>query len=702
MSQPQNPQPENSNPSTTVKAQPAQPQVTTPAASGEPAPIANPTADSAATLDSTLATDANAAPTVAVTNNPQKIDKIEKADMGLNEKFINVLYKKNTKIDENAFTIFNGKDKIKISILLVSKFLYAQDDSVELVFEEGGDKERNAIELLYPKEVEQLMLEDSLDEIGMRGSFILKCEGSRYQALLEKYHQFDLIIGFTLLNADNDKIYLEPYVCNITTIKQISDISDKNKKFLISFVDVLSYTAFNHNFASVRKLAQGALEGAQNYETLFNTVYDYLVSFLQRLTLGKMTFKKVNFLENSDVDTSGLVKMTLDRIPQNASVYDALKIISYDACTSIKVSEEMATQISEEFELFEDDQSVLVPLFFKDEYVWLSTPYAGVFAQEGDNLKNNVEEFKNMSKNGVNMINRALFKRNMYMPFYLAFYENKCIYESLNPHMDIDEEKLTEEESEYKCILNRYINPVSSLNIKFPDMLYNNKRWKNMIFLYEDQDKGDGNFLLKFDWIFNFYNYVFLNSGKNPGQTRFCNIIPDFYINEKIGLANGSIEESKDEQPASEGDQSQDNTDNNNSGNNAASQGEEESTENVVKLTDKDFHEFNSNVVCIKSDTSTVEAQYHIGKMITSFVMLNTAYNFNVEGSLFRRPNEIIKFNKKIDGDSLANTDADSATLTSNPLSKYTMMYITNVKHVFNGTSFTNAISANKIYDTFK
>ena len=94
-----------------------------------------------------------------------------------------------------------------------------------------------------------------------------------------------------------------------------------------------------------------------------------------------------------------------------------------------------------------------------------------------------------------------------------------------------------------------------------------------------------------------------------------------------------------------------------------------------------------------------METQYHLGKMLTSFIMLNTSYSYVIEGSLFRRPNEIVKINRHI-GKTNANIDPNPNFPSGlKHDSKYTMVYVTNVKHQFKGTSFLNVISANKIYD---
>lgn len=606
----------------------------------------------------------------------------------------------NTGVNRNkspkSFPIFNGKDKIKISIFLVNKFLYSQNKDIEFIWDEEDDK-RNIIELLYEKDVEELCLEDSLDEMALRGSMVLKCEASRFQGVLENYMQYDLIVGFTLADEDDNRTYLEPYIFNIIKVEQLSKTTDQNKRYMISFLDILSYCALTHNFASVRKLAASALTSAQNYETLFNTIYDYLISFLQRFTLGSFTYDKVQFLENSEVDTSDLVKTTIDKIPQNASVLDALKIIAYDACTSLYIDKDKLESIKEDFELFENGETALVPFFFKDEYLVHSAAYEAQFQSE-DSLKDKMAKFKTNSKDLTSVLLRTMFKRNISMPFYFAFGKDKIIFESLNPDTDKEKENnnsntlvtKSDEEQEFNCILGQRVSPISSMTTNFMDMTVNNNKWKNMIFIYESQDKGDGNFLLKFDWLFNLYNDVFLGQ-KFSKEKIITNILPDFYINEKIGLINGSItKEGANKKSASEPAQI------------ATESGiETDSEENSVELTEKDFHEYNSNTFLIRSDNPTKETQYYVGKMLTSFIMLNTSYNYKIEGSLFRRPNEIVKINRHID--QLGATDPNSSAPSGvDAKSKYTMVYVTNVKHMFKSKSYMNIVHANKIYDSYK
>ena len=679
-------------PEPTPSPTPETPVTTPEAAAPNAAALANPSADQQQAQ-------------TTVTTDVDKISKIEKADKGINLKFIELIYNTGTNKDKNvnSFPIFNGKDRIKISIFLVNKFLYAQNKDVNFIWNEEDEK-RNIIELLYEKDVEEICLEDSLDEIALRGSLILRCEGARFQGVLENYMQYDLVIGFTLSTKKDERTYLEPYIFNILNVKQLSKPSDLNKRYAISFLDILSYAAMNHSFASVRKLAQGALASAQNYETLFNTVYDYLVSFLQRFTLGSFTYNKINFLENNDVDTSELVKMTVDKIPQNATVYDALKIIAYDACTPINIEETKLKKIKEDFELFENDGIALVPMFFKDEYLLHSAAYEIAFETEKDTVKDKINEMEMaVSSKSTDIALRSLFKRNISMPFVFAFSKQKIIFESLNPdeekkveaenNTEIDSSLTTTEES-FTCLNGQRVSPITSMTTNFIDMTINNKRWKNMIFLYESQEKGDGNFLLRFNWIFNLYNQAMLNQATNS-MSISTNIIPDFYINEKIGLANGSIltEEAAEKAKKEEANQAVSQSNNTETAEDSADK------EKKVQLSEKDFHEFNANTFLIRCENPTKETQYHIGKMLTSFIMLNTAYSYVVEGSLFRRPNEIVKINRHLE--KKASMDPNSnAPSGLNYESKYTMVYITNVKHQFRGKSFLNLINANKIYDS--
>lgn len=671
--------------------------------------------------------------TTAVTNNPEKLAKITGVEAGLNDKFSKFLYSYSEKLNNNSFLKFNDKDNMKISIFVVNKFLYSENKDVNFDWIEESQS-RNIIELLYNKDVEQITLEDNLGDIGISGSMVLRCETSRFQGFLENYMQYDLIIGITMCDETGNKVSIEPYIFNILKIKQTSKTSDQNRKFTIYFTDMLSYIAMTHSFASIRKLSGAALTTAQNYETLYNIIYDYLISFIQRFTLGTFTYKKVNFLENSDIDVSELVKMTVNKIGQNATVYDALKLIQYDACTAIAINDKRFNSVKKEFELFENNESALVPLFFKDEYIFHSAPYIAQFGKN-DNItdKLNDDSINNLeSDDGI--IKRSLVKRNFSMPFYFAFgSDQKLLFESLNP--DVKESTGEIIDDGYRYILGHRICPITRMTTEFIDMTINNARWKNMIFLFENSEKGDGNYLLRFNWLYNFYNSVLLGQ---YGNTRniFSGILPDFYINEVIGTALSKLKKDKTTpnaadkktgeaalKPGDGGSTESPNTDAADSAKPTAGTdaqttpsskpeastttesngGDETNKVADIDLTSNDFHEYNANTFLIMSEDETKEIQYHIGKMLASFVLLNTAYTYNIEGSLFRRPNEIVKINRRVDNINISYVDPNSvAPSILNGKATNMMVYVTAVKHIFNGTSYINVINANKIYDSIQ
>ena len=70
-------------------------------------------------------------------------------------------------------------------------------------------------------------------------------------------------------------------------------------------------------------------------------------------------------------------------------------------------------------------------------------------------------------------------------------------------------------------------------------------------------------------------------------------------------------------------------------------------------------------------------------------------YQFRVRGNIFRHPNEIIKISNN---SSLAANPA-VAIHTDMANNDFILVYITSVKHTWEGAHYTNDISANKIYE---
>lgn len=277
------------------------------------------------------------------------------------------------------------------------------------------------------------------------------------------------------------------------------------------------------------------------------------------------------------------------------------------------------------------------------------------------------------------LVRRHYFLRNMYMPFQMAFADKdvSVIYESFNPEViksseTKNENKLAPKEEKYAPILG-YAETGFDGFISYP---INNKIsstfWKNMVFCYV-KGTGTGSSLVYFDWIYRYYHYNFLKTHKHK-DGKYLNITPAFYLLQQS--LKSDIKKAADDKKSD------------------------------LESNYKEFCELNSNLFILSSEAPAKEIQFHIGKMLTSFVLLNSAVEFNVPGKIFRRPNEIIKVNKtsnpssddKDDNIDLISIDSN-AMYTDRNSSNSALLYVRRVTHSFKGTSYMNKIYANRIYD---
>lgn len=275
------------------------------------------------------------------------------------------------------------------------------------------------------------------------------------------------------------------------------------------------------------------------------------------------------------------------------------------------------------------------------------------------------------------LIRRHYFLRNMYMPFQLAFADKKTsiIYESFNPEIkkgNNGQNQLEQKEMKYTAILG-YSNTGLEDFVSFPiNNRISSTFWKNMVFCYV-KGTGTGSSLIYFDWIYKYYHYNFLKTHKHQ-DGKFLNIIPSFYVLQsslKDGIKKADDNKKKD-----------------------------------LEDNYKDFCELNSNLFILDSEAPAKEIQFHIGKMLASFIILNSAIEFNVPGKLFRRPNEIIKVNKTSNPQN--NKEEENIDLTiveANSIytdrgnSNSTMLYVRRVIHSFKNNIYMNKIYGNRIFD---
>lgn len=265
--------------------------------------------------------------------------------------------------------------------------------------------------------------------------------------------------------------------------------------------------------------------------------------------------------------------------------------------------------------------------------------------------------------NGTNdaLILRPMTLRDVHMPFVLCFTNGgDIIYESINPSKKKDENGktvYTDDEKKFRCMNGRKDLALARYSYYPTNQNLVQKLWKNMIICNTGQQDGAGSVsLIEFNWIYQYYLYNFLGLGTGRTDGYISNVTPPFFLAQK---------------------------------------------EN--RITDatllSDFYEMNANFQLCRSASDLNEALLLIGKNLTSFVTQNDTYQFIIRGDLFRHPNEIIKLSN--DTSSPTNNPAVSihTDLVNN---EYILMYTTSVTHVWEGSSYHNEVSANKIYERLK
>jgi hypothetical protein len=179
--------------------------------------------------------------------------------------------------------------------------------------------------------------------------------------------------------------------------------------------------------------------------------------------------------------------------------------------------------------------------------------------------------------------------------------------------------------------------------------------WKNLSLIC-DTPAGSNNMLVYFNWIYEFYKAAFLNDKASAikravGKELMPAVDPHFHKMEANNLIDGDKEV---------------------------------------------FAKINSNTIVLKSTDTVKEALYHVGRTLKSYIFMNSLFGFKIKGSVLRHPGEIIKITSAVrDADSDGSTAAVGGIEGS--LAGFTMAYITNVSHIFNGNKFQDLIYASRI-----
>lgn len=619
-------------------------------------------------------------------------------------KFINDAF---ALIDENeneeiikVSHMFQNFQRYKISIGAVNKNI--NDFSKK-------NLQKNVLWLNYKQQVMKMVLNDSLNSIGINGYIDIHNTGSYADIILHRHNSFYIVINITIIEEDFTT-KLEPYIFEISRVENLSGPTDEERKLRLHLLDLVTSICSSHNIATVIKMTEGRITHLSSYKEVFAEILDYVKSHIKTNMLGEYDYRKdLYFTDNMELsssyktkdedsedesadnhDMSELIKASFSKMNQESTILDALYILQQDCGRTLKTPKVFSSTNQTAGDL-------IIPFYFKEEYQSLVKEYGKVWKEEdknnlelgvettssllSGNLKNATNTVKDYEKNINNrklrknnayggkesvLLYRNMTMRDIYMPFYLAFVDkgdNKnFIFESINPEMTEDG-AFTDYEKEFRTAPGYRKNCVVHEIQSFP---YNievvKRRWKNIVFV--DTQNSTSSVLIFLRWFYNYFSTIFLNNSIT-NMKYVPNLLPSFLAKSKIY----NVGEAKEE----------------------------------GEVFDSLYDTHNSNIFVCKTPDSRNEALREMGKNIASFILSNNRYILKLDGDLFRRPNEIIKFSQFTGGKSYF-SDLNSMLSVGVNLSNdpYTFLYVTSVTHIFSEDGYYNYIEGCKFCENMK
>ena len=634
-------------------------------------------------------------------------------NIGTSDRFINDAYALADEWDNeniiNSSHFFQSFQRLKISIFALCK--YDNDLSKEVL-------QKNIFWFDYKKSVLNLTLHDSLNSMGMSGSLIIQNLGSFADIILQRPNAFHIVVNFTIIEEDSTT-KLEPYIFDISSVQNLSSPDVEDKKLKINLIDIMTSVCMNHNIATLIKLTNGTITKRGSYKEVFEDILNFIKEHINVNMLKKYSFRKDLYFTDSmvldgsidvDADTTDaeayqaenfdmteLINASFQRMADDATILDAIRILQQDCGRILKTPSSFSLNNQTAGDL-------IIPFFFKEEYQYYVPHYTMLWKEPDNTSTGNSGEIMNelfrlkgedsvqntqglidtlssikLTHNDMyggketRMLYRNMTMRDIYMPFYLAFIDKRnssvdstenYIFESLNPIKN-EKGEMTEEELYFKTVPG-YRHDATIHEIQsFP---YNSevvkKRWKNIVFV--DNANGTSSVLIFLRWFYEYFCSVFLNSGGSNKVQYLPNVLPSF-------LAKSFKYENVAEADA-----------------------EGETSQALF-----DIH--NSNIFICKTPDSQNEALREMGKNIASFILSNNRFLLKLDGDLFRRPNEIIKFTQFTGPDSIFSSlnpmMSNGINISGDPS---TLMYVTDVTHIFEEDSYYNYVEGCKFCENYE
>lgn len=539
----------------------------------------------------------------------------------------------------------NNGDTLKIACYLVNKALI---------------NEESTIYFKYGTDIKNISITDSVTKFGTTASIDIIDNGGGLTTLLQYQMSYYFVISIlNVIDDGTDKmentenkieqgIFYQPYIFELDFVETISSDRSKSKIYRLYLSDIISSTLKKVSYGNLL-LEYTAFPNCSNFGDVYRYFIDYAALIINLTHNKKYKIPKTLMLGGSINDNLNTIikDVILKDVTIDTPLYDLLNKFYSTASRELEVPEHFAAKA-------EVKGMVSVPLLLNEEWEDLSATYRRYY---NDHDSDSMVE--TLSLEGSVTVNSQLFKRGLYlkhlqMPFQLLFGDKPKVYEIINPKYS--EGMIDESEVDFNPMNGFTNSPVDDM-VEIPiDQYTSAVAWKNLA-LMSDGAQGAANALIYWNWIFEYYKNVYLNYENNIIKKKYNKETlppanPHFNIVDKLNLVGG----------------------------------------------DKDtFAKINAVTIRMRSMDPIKEALWHVGRSVKSYIFMNDLYGFKIKGNIIRHPGEIIKINAPNKNDAEADSVSSIAGGINTLSAGYTLSYITQITHSFNGTRYEDIIYATKI-----
>lgn len=595
------------------------------------------------------ATPTPAAPNTTESNSSAPAPTQTSVSAGSGENIYDVLAKR-AKISE--FTTVNTSDG---SILRVGVDLYTIADFI------NGTA---PVSLKYKQDVTNISIVSGTDIAGIAGNMIIRIPEQTASTLKANVSNMFCVITICLcvssiVNDDESKVKIEksimyqPYIFAIQSMDRVAQGADSTlSTYSVKLLDFTSNALKNSSFGNLREMFTD-LNSTPNFSELYRRIIEFATKKKSKIFNEKFKFSEI--IEFASLDNGAIndiVKMVL------TPYFESHEKTLYDLWADLQAKAVIQIPVPKHSNAFDGENpfsDIMVPLFMFEEYPDLAGAYHKYLEKPGENQAPPISV--NYSLEGLSgtavMLPRKFYLRNLRTPFEMAFKDNEMtIFQTINPKKDAGGSLTEEDEHVNKPIIGYANDNYRDCESKSIAEDVHSRKWQNLSFLSDGVD-GGSSYLIFFYWIYEYFNYAFLNVKGNALASKWGKKIkmlidPSFLQLQKSTALNIG--------------------------------------------NDEDYAKLNATTINAKTNNKELESSYWVGQSLYSCVNDNEKYLFTINCNMLRRPNEIIKVNTSpIDP---ANESPNRALPGGSDMATYatSFLYIRRISHVLTGDKFENDI----------